>query len=172
MGKIFEYLVLIFVVFASCKNLDKNSNVSESVHQEELKQTDYNIELPHSRFFLSDSATGIFRISEYYEDTVISIKVSDDKEIGRYHYFYAIKLMKNMKFDESIKEIKKIFKYHYDDVVCNVMIADCYRQKDMKDSALFYIQKALDLDSSSKVAKLMRRDIERCCSSTSNEDIK
>jgi len=162
MKLIIGYCLIISLIFStSCLKKQNGIDNNESVLQpiEKIK-IDYDRALPEKRIFYMNELTRLFDVTEIFPDTVIKIYATTFEEAAKYHQHYAARLMVNYKDDLAITEAKNALAYKPDYVVVYVMIADCYRRMNMKDSAYYYINNALALDSNDLAAKLMKRDID------------
>jgi|GEM_PF-3487495 len=154
-------LLISLMFFISCsKNKNEIDNNKSMVQPIEKIKIDYDRALPEKRIIYMNELTQLFDATEIFPDTVIKKFATTFEEAAKYHQHYAARLMVNNKDDLAISEAKRALVYKPDYVVVYVMIADCYRIKNMKDSAYYYINNALALDSSDLAAKLMKRDID------------
>jgi len=155
------------MTFSICFSEKQNEKNNELHEKNNIKKStiDYDRELPEKRVIYMNETTGLFDVSEFFPDTVVKKYVTNKNEAAGYHQHYAARLISKKRFDLAITECKYALSYNSDYVVAYVMIADCFRRLEQKDSSFYYINIALAIDSSDLAAKLMKQEIDECVTS-------
>lgn len=143
---------ILLVIAISC--------VRSSKDKPESKETFFRKNaIPEKNLILNYKPDSIVLL-EFYEDTTISIFLNSRDSLGKYFYDLGIKRMTAKDLNRAIGEFKTSFDYGFLQASSLAAVGNCFYQLGKDDSALFYVNKALEIDSAEFEAKMIKDWIE------------